>query len=310
MATSDRPIVASGLADKRLRLVSHLSKALPSSTTGDDAVLESPTSLWRMLAVLCLSLLLVSTTCIAFFSFLKTNALREDLAQSLAIVENRLQKIDSAVNYDSKHQRLLLGIRDEILSVNARLSLHEAYRYSEILLRASEKYPSVDPLMLLSIGIVESRFDRLAHSPADALGLYQIWPATGRMLARILEWEYSDELLHDSEANTEMAALYLDILQTVYSDWSMILAEYNGGPLNAAYMRAGSSRLAKETLDYVPKVLDNYGRLREQLGSLHTVTVRAMHQSASRNAKRLWTEAVSAETAPPKKAGARILAPE
>ena len=37
--------------------------------------------------------------------------------------------------------------------------------------------------------------------------------STGRMLARSLDWEYSDEMLYDPVTNTEMAALYLDILR-------------------------------------------------------------------------------------------------
>ena len=56
-------------------------------------------------------------------------------------------------------------------------------------------------------------------------------------------------MLYDPEKNTEMAALYLDILFTAYNDERMVLAECNGGPLNAGYLRAGSSRAAAETRD-------------------------------------------------------------
>ena len=64
------------------------------------------------------------------------------------------------------------------------------------------------PCLLLSVGIVESGFERRARSSADARGLYQIWPSTGRMLAAMLGWEYSDEMLYDEYRNTELAALY------------------------------------------------------------------------------------------------------
>ena len=55
MATSHGRIEILRLADKRLRLVSHLSEAMPTSTPGEDAVpqLTSPSrggACWRYVA--------------------------------------------------------------------------------------------------------------------------------------------------------------------------------------------------------------------------------------------------------------------
>jgi soluble lytic murein transglycosylase len=122
----------------------------------------------------------------------------------------------------------------------------------------------MDPLLLLTIGIVESGYNSGATSNMNAKGLYQIWPPTGRLLARSLGWEYSDEMLYDPKKNTEMAALYLDILFSAYNDQEMVLAEYNGGPLNAGYYRADSERTASETRDYVKKVESIYERLKNR----------------------------------------------
>lgn len=44
----------------------------------------------------------------------------------------------------------------------------------------------------------------------------------------------------------------------------MVLAEYNGGPLNAGYFRAGVGQLAAETRSYVPRVLELHQRLKEE----------------------------------------------
>ena len=44
----------------------------------------------------------------------------------------------------------------------------------------------------------------------------------------------------------------------------MVLAEYNGGPLNAGYYRAAVGALAAETRSYVPRVLELYARLKDQ----------------------------------------------
>jgi soluble lytic murein transglycosylase-like protein len=148
--------------------------------------------------------------------------------------------------------------------VNPKVSLADAYRYAQLAMEASEKYPSVDPLMLLALGTVESGYDPQARSRADARGLYQIWPATGRLLLRALGWTYDEAALFDPEKNTHAAALYLDILFSTYSDPQLVLAEYNGGPLNAGYFRAGVGALAAETRSYVPRVIQLHTRLKEQ----------------------------------------------
>src|SRR4029453_9981403 len=126
--------------------------------------------------------------------------------------------------------------------VNPRVSLGDAFHYAELALDASEKYPSVDPLLLLAIGTVESRYDPQATSTADARGLYQIWASTGRLLLRSLGWNYEEGALYDPEKNTQAAALYLDILFSTYSDPQMVLAEYNGGPPQPRSLLAGGGR--------------------------------------------------------------------
>lgn len=218
-------------------------------------------SAWHSTALFSLCVLFVMAMGLAFHAYQRAATLERELVETRGEVQAGLQELRASVDFDSARQRLLLGMRDEILRVNNRISLGEAYLYSELLLDVTDKYASVDPLLLLSIGIVESGFDASARSHANARGLYQIWPSTGRMLAAMLGWEYSDDMLYDSGRNTEMAALYLDVLMTTYNDLGMVLAEYNGGPINAGYYKAGSHRTAPETRDYVPKVLEQYERL-------------------------------------------------
>ena len=141
-----------------------------------------------------------------------------------------------------------------------------SHELASLVLDASDKFPSVDPLLLVSVGIVDSEFNSEAVSRTGARGLYQIHSTTGRLLARALGWEYSDDMLHDPAKNTELAACYLDLLQTAYYDVARVLAEHNGGPLNAGYFRAKVRALATETKDYVPRVLNVYERLARELG--------------------------------------------
>ena len=102
---------------------------------------------------------------------------------------------------------------------------------------------------------MESRFNARATSHAHAKGLYQIWPATGRWLASEVGWEYSEEMLYEPAVSTELAACYLEKLFDTYDDPRLVLAEYNGGPVNARRLRTGSPNLAAETRDYVVKVM-------------------------------------------------------
>ena len=88
-------------------------------------------------------------------------------------------------------------------------------------------------------------------------------------------------------SNTEMAALYLDILFSAYNDQNMVLAEYNGGPLNAGYYRANSSRTAAETRDYVQKVSSVYEGLKDRFELGVELTLLPMHKDRDRDGKLL-----------------------
>ena len=231
------------------------------SLGADEYQASSP---WRTAALIGVTLLLLVVGGTASIAFQHIRVINERVESALSQVEQKTQQLNSGVRFDSRRQRLLLGIRNEIIRANHRIGISDAYQYAQFVLLASEKYPTIDPLLFLAVGIVESGYNVSATSHASAAGLYQIAPTTGRMLARTLSWEYSPEMLYDPRKNTEMAALYLDILLSTHNDLELVLAEYNGGPRNAHYFRAGSSRLAEETRDYVPKVMGVYERLKNR----------------------------------------------
>jgi soluble lytic murein transglycosylase len=254
---------------------------------------------WQSLAFLCLCLLLLTVVMLGHRALAALERQGHDTALVMARFERKVQQVESELSFESRRRQLLLGMRDHILRVNPRVSLGEAYRYAELALRAGEKYPAVDPLLLLAIGTVESRFDPQAVSRANARGLYQIWPATGRLLLRALGWDYDEAALFDPEKNTEAAALYLDILFATYGDPEMVLAEYNGGPLNAGYLRAGVAALAPETRNYVPQVLAQYGRLKERFEEGPEMEAGLMHRDGQRRAKTLASAAAAGKAASP-----------
>jgi len=260
MIANEQGSMLPGLNDRRTRPATvHAQEARRFRT-----IVVRQGSTWQSLAFLCLCLLLLGVVLLGHQALLRLDARNHEASATLAGVERKIQQLESGIAFDSARRHLLLGMRNHILKTNPRVSLGDAYHYARLALEACEKYPAVDPLLLLAIGVVESGYDPLARSPADARGLYQIWPATGRLLARSLGWDYDDSTLYDPEKNTEAAALYLDILFSTYRDPQMVLAEYNGGPLNAGFFRAGAGALAAETRNYVPRVLELHGRLKAE----------------------------------------------
>jgi hypothetical protein len=242
---------------------------------------------WQSLAFLCLCLLLLGIVVMGHRILRGIERQGQETAIVMAGFERKVQQLESGLAFEGRRRYLLLGMRDHILKVNPRVSLTDAYLYARLALEASERYPAVDPLLLLAVGTVESGYDPQATSGADARGLYQIWPSTGRLLFRSLGWSYDELALFDPEKNTLAAALYLDILFSAYSDPQLVLAEYNGGPLNAGYFRAGVGALADETRNYVPRVLQLYTRLTEQFAKGMPVERAAMHRDPQRAGKTL-----------------------
>jgi hypothetical protein len=274
---------AHDLADLRLRPAT----ALPREPAEPRTIVIRHGSAWQSVAFFVLCVLLAGAVLLGHQALRGIDERYQEQAAAMSRFERKVEQLESGMTFDSKRRYMLLGMRDHILRVNAKVSLGDAYRYAQLALEACEKYPSVDPLLLLAIGTVESGYDPDAKSHADARGLYQIWPATGRMLLRGLGWTYDEAALFDPEKNTQAAAFYLDILFSTYSDPQLVLAEYNGGPLNAGYFRAGVGALADETRSYVPRVLQVYSRLKEQFAKGLELQMETMHRDAQREGKTL-----------------------
>lgn len=121
----------------------------------------------------------------------------------------------------------------------------------------------IDPLLLHAIAHVESRHNAVAVSPAGALGMMQVMPATARRFGVEVATR-----LHDARTNLDVSASYLKTLQRRFGgDLQLILAAYNAG--EGAVERHGR-RIPPyaETRHYVRDVLERYGMLRKLSGTL------------------------------------------
>src|SRR5690606_14562850 len=99
-------------------------------------------------------------------------------------------------------------------------------------IRIPPTVPGAAPLeFTLAITRQESSFDPRARSGANARGMMQFLPATGRMVARQLGLPYSDERLWDPDFNMTLGSYHLGDLTNRFGG-SMLLTTigYNAGP--------------------------------------------------------------------------------
>jgi membrane-bound lytic murein transglycosylase D len=121
------------------------------------------------------------------------------------------------------------------------------------------------PTELALLPVIESAFNPQAMSNADASGLWQFVPGTGR------DFNLKQNMFKDERrgvlASTDAALTYLQRLYTMFGDWQLALAAYNWGEGNvqkaiqknrAAGKPTDFESLAElmpaETRNYVPKL--------------------------------------------------------
>ena len=134
------------------------------------------------------------------------------------------------------------------------VSRDELRRVVRVVEKASRRH-GADPLMVLAVIQVESRFDPWAVSPQGALGLMQLRPETAREFASRLgiPWT-SDDLLFDPEVNVAVGTCYLKhLLDRFDGNLDAALAAYERGP---ARVEARLARSAGVPLGYSNRVWD------------------------------------------------------
>jgi soluble lytic murein transglycosylase len=113
------------------------------------------------------------------------------------------------------------------------------FPYRELVTReASER--NIDPLFLAALIRQESAFTPAIYSPAGAIGLMQVMPATGRDLARSQGLRgFTSESLETAEINLHLGTRFWLDMELRYSDGKLplVLSAYNAGPTRARRWR-------------------------------------------------------------------------
>jgi soluble lytic murein transglycosylase len=87
----------------------------------------------------------------------------------------------------------------------------------------------LDPWLMTALVAQESTFTADVRSPANAVGLMQLIPGTGRRYAAKLGLRYSSGLLTQPEANIRMGMRYFKDLMDQFGGAHYALASYNAG---------------------------------------------------------------------------------
>ena len=120
------------------------------------------------------------------------------------------------------------------------------------------------PMEIALLPIVESAFNPKAYSRAQASGIWQFMPSTGKNFGLQQNWWHDER--RDVHAATDAALDYLQSLHRRFNNWELALASYNSGEGRVGraviYNQArrlptdfSSIQLPKETRNYVPKLI-------------------------------------------------------
>jgi soluble lytic murein transglycosylase len=150
--------------------------------------------------------------------------------------------------------------------------------YRDTLERYSRQ-EGLDPFLVAGVIRQESGFNTKAVSHANAYGLTQVLPSTGRQISRRVGLRgFHSGMLFTPDVNIRIGTYYLrTLLDRLQGNWNATLASYNAGPARVAQWlaRGTYSEPAEfiesipfdETRDYVKSVLRNADAYRRFYGN-------------------------------------------
>src|SRR5580704_7076568 len=99
----------------------------------------------------------------------------------------------------------------------------------EAVIRREAARNNFDPLLAAGLMRQESTFQADALSPTNAIGLMQVLPKTGKILAKQLKIRYNKKLLYDANYNLQLGMLYIANLVRLTGAPEYAAAAYNAG---------------------------------------------------------------------------------
>jgi soluble lytic murein transglycosylase len=198
------------------------------------------------------------------------------------------------------------GLPPQILEVIFPLTYWDA-------IRRNAATHDLDPYVMAALIAQESTFDPGAHSSANAWGLMQLVPSTGRKLARDVGIRrFSTSLLTNADVNIRLGTLYFSRLVEQFGGTYYALASYNAGESRVVRWKSERPGLDEdefiddipfpETQNYVKRILgtaEDYRRLYGEAGVKPHPVVKA--SSAAKPSTASSSAAKKKKPAPAKK---------
>lgn len=195
------------------------------------------------------------------------------LQATLALVNRRLGNVRAGINLMKRAYPQYLAAGGELLPREILEVIFPVDYWP--LLKTHAEARGLDPYLVAALVAQESNFDRSIRSSANAIGLMQVLPSTGRTYARKLRISpFSTRRLTDAETNVRIGTAILADTIKKFGGAHFALAAYNAGDSRVAAWRREKPGLPQdefiddipfpETQNYVKRVLgtaEDYRRL-------------------------------------------------
>lgn len=192
-------------------------------------------------------------------------------------IERTMTDLKEAMKLNSFYQYNIQKIIKIIDTYNKAMPEAEKYQIANEICKMSMKYNNLNIDLICATITHESAltWNKEVVSPMGAMGLMQIMPHTGQILAREegIEWTTAEAILFTPILNIRLGCRYLSNLIHQY-ELDGGLAAYNGGEKRAAlWIKNRNNKtdwtiLWEETRTYVPAVLKLYEKFQQQTGIL------------------------------------------
>jgi soluble lytic murein transglycosylase-like protein len=180
------------------------------------------------LTIVCTKLALVGALFVPFLVTMEHRSQRETVAESPILVPVPVAQ--------KPPPRELMRIYSIVRSHRPDITEAEAWEISEVILEESSGY-GLDPMLVLAVIDVESKFQYEAVSPAGARGIMQILPYVAKSLVQKIglhqlshSKSFRPEFLDDPVLNIKLGVYYLHDLNKSFRNLTHALTAYNMGP--------------------------------------------------------------------------------
>ena len=209
---------------------------------------------------------IILTLALSFKTYSATDKGSSDKITNITASEVQLQPIvtEFVTDYLEKHGDMLDAIK--LKNKSCFSTIDKIFAKQDI------------PLELKYLAVVESKLKNTALSGAGAAGIWQLMPATARILGLKISGK-TDERRY-TYMSTVAAAKYLKALYKQFDDWLLVIAAYNSGAgtVYKAIKKSGSrdfwklqNFLPRETRMHVKRFIATHFHYEEK-GSLVTLT--------------------------------------